>query len=148
MPSPDGQQAILYNNQPSAQLSLLSLKNSNLQVICNKRQSSKIIDAVSFRTQVHDFGLATLAQDGEVFLWDVRNMMKCVQTIKTEGVVRASRLAVNPKNGKQLAVAGHTKWSKNCKENFGLEIYLLIFDIFLSALSVYTNSVTLVYLTI
>lgn len=107
-PSPDGQQAVLYNNQPSAQISILSLRNSNLQVICNKRQSSKIIDAVAFRTQVHDFGLATLAQDGEVFLWDVRNMLKCVQTIKSQGVVRASRLAVNPHNGKQLAVAGHT----------------------------------------
>ena len=77
-------------------------------MICNKRQSSRIIDAVSFKTQVHDFGLATLAQDGEVFLWDVRNMLKCVQTIKSEGVVRASRLAVNPHNGRQLAVAGHT----------------------------------------
>lgn len=107
-PSPDGRSALLYNNQPSAQLSILSLRNANLQVVCNKRQASRIVDAVAFKTQVHDFGLATLAQDGEVFLWDVRNMLKCVQTIKCEGVVRATRLAVNPHNGKQLVVGGHT----------------------------------------
>ena len=117
-------------------------------MILNKRQSSRIIDAVSFKTQVHDFGLATLAQDGEVFLWDVRNMLRCVHTVKSEGVVRASRLAVNPHNGKQLAVAGHTEYKGKIKNEQIFLFSKISFLPFLLGTFHSTNSTTHVYQTI
>merc|ERR1712071_15185 len=108
IPSPDGSAVVLYNNQPSAQLSILSLKNSNLQITRTIRQSSKIVDAVTFRTAANDFGLATLAQDGECLLWDLRFTKRCAQSLQCPGIVRATRLAVSPKHGKSIAIGGHS----------------------------------------
>lgn len=105
--SPDRDFIALCNNQPAAQISVVSLKNDNLQVINSLRQGSKVVDMKSFKTSTTNFALATLSDQNEVFFWDLRYAKRCTSTIKCDQIIRPTRLAINH-NGQKLAIGGHT----------------------------------------
>lgn len=103
----DGLNLAMHNNQPSAAISIFNIKNDNLVLTNTFRQGSKIVDMFPFSTSSNNNCLATLSNQNEIFLWDLRYTNSCVNSIKCDDMVRSTRLAINS-NGTKMAVGGHT----------------------------------------